>query len=39
MYISGMTYAAIAKTLNVSIKSVDNSLQRIKKKLLVSVEG
>jgi RNA polymerase sporulation-specific sigma factor len=39
MYISGVTYAAIAKDYNVSIKYIDNSLQRIKKKLLLSVEG
>jgi len=39
MYISGVTYAAMAKVNNVSIKFIDNSLQRIKKKLLISVEG
>jgi RNA polymerase sporulation-specific sigma factor len=39
MYISGITYAAIAEVFNVSIKFIDNSLQRIKKKLIISVEG
>ena len=39
MYISGVSYAAIARVLHVSIKTVDNSLQKIKKKLLISVEG
>jgi RNA polymerase sporulation-specific sigma factor len=39
MYISGVTYAAMARVNKVSIKSIDNSLQRIKKKLLISVEG
>jgi RNA polymerase sporulation-specific sigma factor len=39
MYISGATYAAIAKDYHVSIKHIDNSLQRIKKKLILSVEG
>ncbi len=33
MYLAGMPYAAIAKTLGKSEKSIDNALQRIKAKL------
>lgn len=33
LYLSGYSYADMAKELNSSIKSVDNSLQRIKRKL------
>ena len=32
-YLSGMSYQDIAQELDVSAKSVDNALQRIKKKL------
>jgi RNA polymerase sigma factor, sigma-70 family len=39
LYISGVNYAEIAKAYHVSIKFIDNSLQRIKKKLIVSVAG
>lgn len=33
LYLSGMTYSDISKRLSVSLKSVDNALQRIRKKL------
>lgn len=33
LYLSGMTYSDISKKLSVSLKSVDNALQRIRKKL------
>ena len=33
LYLSGMTYSEISKKLSVSLKSVDNALQRIRKKL------
>ena len=39
LYVSGITYAGIAQVFHVSIKSVDNSLQKIRKKLLVSIKG
>jgi len=39
MYISGVSYAGMAEVLHVSIKSIDNSLQKIKKRLLLSFEG
>ena len=39
MYIYGINYAEIARFYHVSIKFIDNSLQRIRKKLIVSVEG
>lgn len=38
MYLSGMTYAAMAESCHMSIKYIDNSLQRIKKKLIISLE-
>ena len=39
MYMRGFSYAAMANAMDVSIKYIDNSLQRIRKKLLMSVTG
>jgi len=39
MYVSGVSYAAMAKSFNVSIKTIDNSLQKIKKRLSLSLVG
>lgn len=39
LYLSGASYAAMAKILNVSTKSVDNALQRVKRKLSLKVSG
>lgn len=33
LYLSGRTYPSIARSLNKSVKSIDNALQRVKKKL------
>ena len=32
-YLSGITYQEIAKQLNKPVKSIDNALQRLKKKI------
>jgi len=39
LYIKGKTYIEIARTLNLKVKSVDNALQRIKRKLETHLEG
>lgn len=39
MYMDGFSYAAMANAMDVSIKYIDNSLQRIRKKLLITVTG
>lgn len=39
LYVSGLSYAAMAKILNVSTKFIDNALQRIKRKLSLKVSG
>lgn len=33
MYISGLAYTDISKKLNISVKSVDNAIQRVRRKL------
>jgi RNA polymerase sporulation-specific sigma factor len=38
MYLLGYSYAAISKSMDVSIKFIDNSLQRIRRKLVVSLK-
>lgn len=35
LYLNGFTYAQISQTLSISVKSVDNAIQRAKKKLAV----
>jgi RNA polymerase sporulation-specific sigma factor len=39
LYISGRSYAAMAEILNVNTKTVDNALQRIRKKLSLKISG
>ena len=39
LYIKGKTYIEIARTLNLKVKSVDNALQRIKRKLETHLNG
>jgi len=39
LYMKGKTYIEIARTLNLKVKSVDNALQRIKRKLETHLNG
>lgn len=39
MYLTGMSYAAIADAMKVSVKTIDNSLQKIRKRLVSSFDG
>lgn len=39
LYLLGRTYQDIAKIVNKSVKSIDNALQRVKRKLELSLEG
>lgn len=36
LYLDGLSYIEISETMNKSLKSIDNALQRIKKKLMDS---